>query len=408
MVEINWTRWFIYLVVVFLTHLAPLHQRTTCSGCSRCSEILVFVEGLFTWRRTSSRSAGPSVIFVYVALMGLYLQRGRFPSLGAQGFLWLAFLFAASIGVMMGSLGTGLLLLNIKYFQEYYLEGAFYFLVGMMAFDRDEDVNRFLYWLVVLIGGGAAALHLLFLVIGWRPPGFAETGVEIGSVEFIGGAFPHSNTQADFLAMVLPIDPSPLAREIGGANRFLVGAGCGDDDLASARGGRGGILSRPYWLESPSSSPARDWADCADLAGRGSRSQARRWSVSTSFLAYSRRSAIWRKRARDIASGPGPVPAHVCRQSLGVGLPPAQHLCHRQSLRHQVSRQRAYLSGHRGQTGFRGYSRSWRWWVQRSAPGGCCARADPQARQATLFLFLAICGFLLGGSLEPIYDNGTG
>jgi O-antigen ligase len=416
MVEINWTRWFVYLVVGVPSLTWVLFTKNNVQRLLAVLGILVFVEGLFTWRRNFiAIGVGTSVIFVYIALMGLYLQRGRFPSLGAQGFLWLAFLFAASIGAMMGSLGTGLLLFNIRDFQEYYFEGAFYFLVGMMAFDRDEDVNRFLHWFVVLIGGGAAALHILFLVIGWRPPGFEYTGAVVGSIEFIGGAFPHPNTQADFLAMVLPITLLIFLRgRSGGANRLLVGAVLTAMTISLLlTGGRGGILATAVMIGVAVSLSGERLGRTVQVSLLGVFAVAgasligiyllpQVFKEAFGYLAEegleTNRFRTWSQFSRMLADHP-----------FGVGLPPENILAIGDrygtgglSNAHSIYLNIAVKTGVMGLLAFLALvgsvlGRAWR--VLR-------VTRDPQARQATLFLFLAICGFLLGGAVEPIYTNG--
>jgi O-antigen ligase len=244
--EINWARWLVYLVVGVPALTWLLFTRNNVLRLLAVLGILMFVEAIFTWRRHFfAIGVGPSVAFVYVALVGLYFQRGRFPSLGTQGFLWVAFLFTALIGLFMGSFGTGLLLLNIKSFQEYYLEGALFFLVGMMAFERDEDVTRFLYRFVTLIGGGMAAFHLLFRVTGWSPPALEHLAAAKGYSVLTGGTFSNPNTLADFYAMTLPMTLLFfLGGGLRGSRRFFLAA------LLTAMtaslllaGGRGGILA---------------------------------------------------------------------------------------------------------------------------------------------------------------------
>ena len=187
--EVDLTRWLVYLIVGIPAITWLLFTRNDALRLIALLGILIFVQDLFSSRRiVFGVGIGPSVIFVYACLTGLYISRGRFPSLGVFGPLWVLFLGAALLGLVSGSLGTGMLFWNIRGFQQLYFEGLFYFVVGVMAFHRDEDVPRFLFYYVVVIGAGVAATHLFALGTGWRPPSLVHS-FEAGREVFYGGVF---------------------------------------------------------------------------------------------------------------------------------------------------------------------------------------------------------------------------
>ena len=415
MEEINWTRWFMYLIVGVPALAWLLFTRDNVLRVLAVLGILMFAEGIFAWRRHFfGVGVGPSVAFVYVALVGLYLQRGRFPALGAQGFLWALFLFAALIGLMLGSFGTGLLLFNVKSFQEYFLEGALFFLVGVMAFDRDEDVIRFLYRFVVVIGGGVAAFHMIFIVTGWQPAHLEHAAMRKGYDLFVGGIFSNPNSQADFWVMTLPMTLLFFLRGgFRGARRLLL-AGLlmvmTVSLLLSAA--RGGILFTIVMLGAAFLLSGEGLGRTGLIALIGALTvgiavlvgvyalpelfAAMFEQLETEGLETSR-FRTWAQFLRmlfDHPFGVGLHPENILRVGAQYGT--------RMAGAHNIYLTLAVMTGFLGIFAFLGLVGSVLLRIWRALRES----QDPQTRQAAMYLFLAVGGFLLGGTVEPIYTSG--
>jgi O-antigen ligase len=237
----------------------------------------------------------------------------------------------------------------------------------------------------------------------------------IGSVEFIGGAFPHPNTQADFLAMVLPITLLLFLRgRSSGANRLLVGAVLTVMTISLLlTGGRGGILATvvmaavAFFLSGERLGRTVQISLLGVFAVGGASLIGvyflpRVFEEAFGYLAEegleTNRFQTWSQFLRMFADNP-----------FGVGLPPDNILAiggryetGGLSNAHNIYLNLAVTTGFLGLFAFLAMvgsvlRRAWR--VLRVTP-------DPKARQATLSLFLSVCGFLLGGIVEPIYDNG--
>ena len=237
---INPLRWLVYLLVggplltwLFLTKQESLRLLAVLVT-------LIFVQDALAGRRyVSAVSIAPSFILVYVALFSQVIQR-RIPRLGIFGPLWLALLFFAAIGGAVGSLGTGLLLKNIDGYQVTYFEGFFFFLFGLVALKRDKDVVSFLRIQAVFIGLAVALIHFATTATGFR---FRNANV-LSSELYYGGVLDNSNALAAYYVMLIPVALSMLVRErLSPAWRFAtavsIAAMAGSLVLT---GGRSGLL----------------------------------------------------------------------------------------------------------------------------------------------------------------------
>jgi O-antigen ligase len=228
-VDIDWLRWFVFavlglplLVWLVATRNGPLRVIAVLA-------VVIFVQDTFVWRRyIVAVGVGPALILCYVAVMGLYLQQGRFARLGVAGALWGMFLAAALIGVIVGSVGTGLLFFNINLFQEFYLEGLLFFVLGMMALRDDDEVLRFFFWYALVIGFGVTVLHMFELLTGWRPAtvqlAYSQGLAGEGKIVNPGGVFPNPNTLGSYYVMTIPVVLLQVLRGgFGGWRRAALG-----------------------------------------------------------------------------------------------------------------------------------------------------------------------------------------
>ncbi len=201
-------RWLVYLLVggPLLTWLFLTKQESV-----RLLAVLVtviFVQDSLAGRRyVSAFSVAPSFILVYVALFSQIIQR-RIPRLGVFGPLWLGFLFLAGVGGAVGSLGTGLLIRNIDAYQVVYFEGLFFFLFGMVALRRDADLLLFLRQQATFIGLAVALIHFVAMATGFRFRNASESRGEL----YYGGVFDDSNALAAYYVMLIPVALSMLVR----------------------------------------------------------------------------------------------------------------------------------------------------------------------------------------------------
>jgi hypothetical protein len=209
-VDIDWLRWFVFGVVGLPLLVWLVASRNNALRVIAVLAVVIFVQDTFVWRRyIVAIGVGPALILCYTAVMGLYLQQGRFPRLGAAGALWALFLAAALVGVIVGSVGTGLLFFNINLFQEFYLEGLLFFVFGVMALRDDSDVVRFFFWFALVIGFGVTLLHLFELLTGWRPAtvqlAYQQGLAGEGKIVNPGGVFPNPNTLGSYYVMTIPV-----------------------------------------------------------------------------------------------------------------------------------------------------------------------------------------------------------
>jgi hypothetical protein len=207
--EIDWQRWFLFAVLGLPLLVWLVAGRDDSLRAVAVLAIVMFIQDTFVSRRYLLISVGPSLIVCYVAAMGLYLQRQRLPALRRAGVLWLLFVAAAAIAVIVGSVGTGLILLNLNKLQEYYLEGLLFFVFGMMVVDDDEELRRFFFWFSLVIVLGTALFHLFELLTGWRPSmivqSVEQTGKGEGKLATPGGVFPNPNSLGSLYVMTIPV-----------------------------------------------------------------------------------------------------------------------------------------------------------------------------------------------------------
>lgn len=202
--DIDFTRWAIYFVfgAPFVAWL--LFGRSNPLKVLAAVGMLIFVQQSFAYRRyLGPIGVGPSVIAVYVVLVALYAKRRRLPDLGGVWLLWGGFLLTAITGAVVGGLQGGSFERNVYDFQILYLEGFLFFLVGSMAFTRDEELKDFLFYFV-MAGLAVSLAHIFCLVTGYRFRDFYEFSNELRRFNY-GGFFNNANTQGSFFAMTIPM-----------------------------------------------------------------------------------------------------------------------------------------------------------------------------------------------------------
>ena len=202
--DIDFTRWAIYFVfgAPFLAWL--VFGRSNPLKVLAAVGMLIFVQQSFTYRRyLGPIGVGPSIITAYVVLVALYAQRRRAPDLGSVWLLWGGFMLTAITGAIVGGLQGGSLERNVYDFQLLYLEGFIFFLIGSLAFTRDEELQNFLFYFV-MAGLLVSIAHIFCLVTGYRFRDFSEFGNELRRYNY-GGFFHNPNTQGSFFSMTIPM-----------------------------------------------------------------------------------------------------------------------------------------------------------------------------------------------------------
>ena len=201
--NIVYTRWVVYFVfgLPFLAWL--FFTKSNVLRVISVLAVLIFIQNSISARRYLwAIGVGPSNIVAYVALISLFLQRKGRLSLQGIGIPWAFYLFLAFAGLLIGATRPGELLWNVIAFQEYYVEGFFFFLIGVVAFTKDEELDQFFTYFV-MIGIGVAVIHLFCLATGFHFVDWAQAG-EVDSALPYGGVFNNPNTMGSFYCMVLP------------------------------------------------------------------------------------------------------------------------------------------------------------------------------------------------------------
>jgi O-antigen ligase len=237
--DIVWTRWLVYLLIGVPAFIWLLATRNQAQRLIALLFVLFFIQQVFSFRRMIlGLSLGPSVIVAYMVLIALFLQRRKLPTMGSAAFFWPAFLLIASVGVVVGATEPVLLQLNVRSFQESFVEGFVFYLIGALAFETDEDVGAFWPWFCIVVVGGAALSHLAMLATGWRVSD--EDLSQAGN--FMGGVLFNPNSLGHFYAWTIPIVLlQVLHGKLGAMKRLVLGgvlvAVVGSLVLTGSRGG---------------------------------------------------------------------------------------------------------------------------------------------------------------------------
>ena len=410
---IDLNRWAIYFVfgVPFLAWV--LFTQRNPFRLIAVVAILIFVQRSFATRRYLwAIGVGPSVMVAYTAFIGLFLVRRRLPTLGVAAAAWGAFLFFALTAMLVGSLrGPTELLWNFHAFQELYLEGFLFFLIGAMAFTRDDELREF-FTLLMIVGFLVAVAHYFCLSTGYRFPDFGESADEVRQFLY-GGFFTNVNSQGCFYAMTLPIALSlVLSRLVSPAVRVLAAV-----SLVAMIGSlllswhRGGFIVTSLMvlivIFSGGLRPSRAFVvvtgvALAALAGYFLALNllpdtfARILETKGAQGLETERWTFWQMYIPVIVSHPfgvgltAPIVLEVAREA-GIPVVP-----------HNIYMNMALQTGFVGLFAFLAVVgavvfqnlRAWR------------RVLDPRRRQLLLQLFVAVSAFLLVGLAEPVYDNG--
>lgn len=198
--EIEWQRWLFYLLVGLPLVVWIFLTRDNVMRVLVFVVMLIFVQDTLAARRSLlGISMGPSSMILFTVLAAYLLERGRLPRLDGYGWLWAGFLFFALVGIINGSVGTGLLFFNIQEFQLIYLEGFLVFALGYMAFRSDEEIDRFFRYFI-LVALGVALLHIFTVATGYRfRAGRITAGIAYAAM------FQTTNAMAAFYDMAIPI-----------------------------------------------------------------------------------------------------------------------------------------------------------------------------------------------------------
>lgn len=197
---IDWVRWLFYFLggIPVLIWLFAVRDRAL--RLLAVLAISFFVQDLFAGRRYFwAFSLSPALAGAYVGLLAVLVERRRLPQPGIYGVIWAGLLFAALVGVTLGSRG-GLLAVNVKYFQLGYLDGLIFFFFGLMALQTSREFQRFWEGFIV-ITLLTAMLHLFSVATGYQFRG--SYTMAAGNVVY-GGVFDNNNTLGSFYAMAIP------------------------------------------------------------------------------------------------------------------------------------------------------------------------------------------------------------
>ncbi len=206
--EFDSTRWAVYLIAGPIGLAAFFLIGSLSKKLLVLIAALIFLEGvLLSWRSFYFVGFSLSSAVSYVLLLTIMLMPDARSRLLAFNGAWVAFLFFALMGVLIGSfvseVGVGA---NLVLFQMFYLEGLFYFWIGRCALRDSVETHKILTWLV-LFGGVVSLLHLFSITTGYRF--YAAAGKEFNEYSNIayryGAVFSNPNTLADFYSMAIPV-----------------------------------------------------------------------------------------------------------------------------------------------------------------------------------------------------------
>lgn len=202
-------RWLVYLLagVPLLTWLF-LTKQESLRLLALLVALIIVQDNLAGRRWVWAFSIAPSIILVYVVLLSQIFQR-RVPKVGIFGPLWIALLFFAAVGGIAGSVGTGLLANNIDRYQIVFAEGLLFFLFGLVAVHRDADLALFLRRQATWVGLAVALIHFFTIATGFRFRNAIEE--ELGF--YYGGVLGNPNALAAYYVMLIPVALSMLVRE---------------------------------------------------------------------------------------------------------------------------------------------------------------------------------------------------
>lgn len=420
-VDIDWLRWFVLGVVGVPLLVWLVAGRDRVLRVIVVLAVVIFIQDTFVWRRyIVAIGVGPALILCYVAVMGLYLQQGRFPKLGAAGALWVLFLAAAVIGVIVGSIGTGLIYFNINLFQEFYLEGLLFFVLGVMALRDDEDVLRFFFWYALVIGFGVTVLHLFELLTGWRPAtvelAYAQGLAGEGKIVNPGGVFPNPNTLGSYYVMTIPVVLLQVLRGgFGGWKRAALGIALVlmtmSLGLTTARGGMVFTsLVCGYGLVLAGFSIGRVLGAGTVLAALLTAA----WFSAGILVPEIRERITAQLEEEGLKTGRFDTwmtfATIAVENPLGLGLEAttikAVSKLHGTTLgsAHNTFIDRAVKTGVFGLIAFVSLVGHI---LLRNLRALARSRGDPTRRRALVYLLLPLVGFCAAGIVEPIYDNGS-
>ena len=242
--DINFFRWGIYFALGIPFVAWILLTRNNALRILAVLSVLVCIQETFVARRYLwAIGIGPSNITAYVALMACLMRNGIPSGLGVAFGAWGAFIASAFLGLLIGSIGTPYLVPNFLKFQEFYVEGFFWFLLGLAVFRRTDELHQFLVGLVAL-GIVMGAAHLFCIATGYQFPNspLSQEGIEsLGKGAFFGNV----NSMGNAAATLIPVGLMfAMARREPLLVR-LMAAGCVTVLLASLflTNSRGGYLT---------------------------------------------------------------------------------------------------------------------------------------------------------------------
>jgi len=207
-------KYSVYFILFFVVASFYIMSESQVLKVSSVLFLLVFVENILVYNRyfLDVFIVGISVVF---ALMLVFLSTrniGRLGGIYFQGYCWLFFLILSFLTIFLtDGLTLDLFYEQLIIFQMKYVEFFLFFLVGYLAFDEIEDVDKFLK-VIILFCCLVAITHIFSLITGYNIEGIR--GAEAVTQERdladeknwrYGGVFGNPNYMAAFYTMVAPV-----------------------------------------------------------------------------------------------------------------------------------------------------------------------------------------------------------
>jgi O-antigen ligase len=407
--HIDWLRWLFYFIggVPLIAWL--FFTRDRVMRLIAVLTYLMLVQDDIVGRRyiVGGLSLAPSFVLAYIALTAEVLAQRRMPRFGLYLPLWMGFIFFAASGVMIGSIAIGTWGVNVKYFQINYVEGLVLFAYGMVALGSSREAARYSRYLM-LLGFAVAVIHALTIATGFR---FRNSIEEYADV-YYAGTLDNANSLGSLYAMWIPVALSILVgRRQRPAWRFAI--------LVSIVGmltsliltsSRGGLLFGTLTCILAFALSRVGTRRALLASGLAAGAAAVGYVVLVAVAPDQLREVIGLTEEQGTQTDRFFLFAHYTRMlfdhPLGIGTSPAnfQARVAEYGIPGVVSAHNIYLdialqAGIFGLAIFLGII----FGVLRANRRAAAGATDPVDREALVYLFLPLVGFLGAGFFEPIY-----
>ncbi len=407
--HIDWLRWLFYLIGGVPLVAWLFFTRDRVMRLMAVLTFLLLIQDNIVGRRyiIGGLSLAPSFVLAYVALTAEVLAQRRMPRLGFYLPLWMGFMFFAASGVMIGSIAIGTWGVNIKYFQISYVEGIVLFAYGLVALGSSRDAIRFSRYLM-LLGFAVAAIHALTIVTGFR----FRNAIEEFSNVYYAGTLDNANSLGSLYAMWIPIALSLLVgRRQRPAWRFaLLVSIIGMLTSLILTSSRGGLLFGTLTCILAFALSRVGTKRALLASGLAAAAAGLGYVVLVTIAPDQLREVIGLTEEQGAQTDRFYVFAHYARMlfdhPLGIGTSPANFKARvaEYGIVGVVSAHNIYLDIAL-QTGIFGLAifLGMMFGILRTNRRAAAASTNPMDKEALVYLFLPLVGFLGAGFVEPIY-----